>query len=368
MAIATTFWLARSGVSRRPSETPRSRRRQRDQRDQRRAPRRHRGGDRQQACRRSPARRARRAPAPSSAGTRTARVRDLSAGSLQFGREPASGPPLGVGARPAPLEARESRDGLCELASPADDRKRARASCRTGGNDPGRRSASSSLWRRRPPARRQPSSGPGTAGARAGCAARAGPPTWSPTRTSRPSRRSGRCSPSAAPTTRSSARRAARPATASTRWVVDPLDGTINYLFGIPGVRRQRRLRGRLRHACRRRARPVARRVLRGHPIGSTDAQRRADSRGRPSRTASGSRWSRPGSATTLRFAPARQHVVARVLPQRARHPARRRRRARPRLERVRPLRRVLRARTERVGRRRRGAGRVKGGTRGPQA
>ena len=34
--------------------------------------------------------------------------------------------------------------------------------------------------------------------------------------------------------TRSSARKAARPGTARVRWIVDPLDGTVNYLYGLP--------------------------------------------------------------------------------------------------------------------------------------
>ena len=33
------------------------------------------------------------------------------------------------------------------------------------------------------------------------------------------------------------------------RWVVDPLDGTINYLYGFPAWARQRRARGRRRLA-----------------------------------------------------------------------------------------------------------------------
>ncbi len=66
--------------------------------------------------------------------------------------------------------------------------------------------------------------------------------------------------------------------TSALRWVVDPLDGTVNFLFGIPAVRRQRRVRGRRRRARRRRARPDPRRVLRGDALGAgRDPERRAD-------------------------------------------------------------------------------------------
>ena len=60
-------------------------------------------------------------------------------------------------------------------------------------------------------------------------------PTSSARPTSPPSGRSGSCSPSAAPTTASSARRASSEGGSSgLSWVVDPLDGTVNFLFGIP--------------------------------------------------------------------------------------------------------------------------------------
>ena len=49
-----------------------------------------------------------------------------------------------------------------------------------------------------------------------------------------------------APTTACSARRAraARPRSGR-RWIVDPLDGTVNFLYGLPGLGRERRARGR---------------------------------------------------------------------------------------------------------------------------
>ena len=98
------------------------------------------------------------------------------------------------------------------------------------------------------------------------------------------------------------------------RWVVDPLDGTINFLFGIPVFAVSVACEDRRRDAGRRRARPDPRRVLRRDPVGRGDVERRADPRigtcssWRP-------RWSRPGSATTPRVRARQAAVVSRVLP-----------------------------------------------------
>ena len=42
------------------------------------------------------------------------------------------------------------------------------------------------------------------------------------------------CSSTLAPTTGSWGRRADEPGTSGVRWIVDPIDGTVNFLYGIP--------------------------------------------------------------------------------------------------------------------------------------
>ena len=100
------------------------------------------------------------------------------------------------------------------------------------------------------------------------------------------------------------------------RWVVDPLDGTINYLYGIPafavsvacedasGDARRRRPRSDPRGALRRR---------RGRASRRSTASRSARDGAR--RIARRRRWSPPASATTRRCEPARPTLCARVLP-----------------------------------------------------
>ena len=134
------------------------------------------------------------------------------------------------------------------------------------------------------------------------------------------------------------------------RWVVDPLDGTINYLFGIPMFAVSVACEDADGDARRRRARPDPRRVLHGHPLGRADAERRADSRVREEGPRDGADRDRlrlrrprprpPGRGGQPRAAPG------------ARHPPGRRRRDRPLLVRLRPLRRLLRAGRAALGRR----------------
>ena len=70
----------------------------------------------------------------------------------------------------------------------------------------------------------------------------------------------------AGPRTASSARRAAASeGTSGLSWVVDPLDGTVNFLFGIPAVVRERGRARRRRDARGRRLRPQPRRAVHRH-------------------------------------------------------------------------------------------------------
>ena len=64
---------------------------------------------------------------------------------------------------------------------------------------------------------------------------------------------------------------------AQLRWIVDPLDGTINFLFGIPAFAVSVACEDDARDARRRRARPDARGVLQRHPVRAAAPQRRAD-------------------------------------------------------------------------------------------
>ena len=97
-------------------------------------------------------------------------------------------------------------------------------------------------------------------------------PTSSPTPTAPPRPRSPACSRAAGPTTACSAEEgtANRDGTTGLRWVVDPLDGDRQLPVRDPAVVREHRLRGRRRHARRRRLRPAARELfsaVRGGPV-----------------------------------------------------------------------------------------------------
>ena len=133
------------------------------------------------------------------------------------------------------------------------------------------------------------------------------------------------------------------------RWVIDPLDGTVNFLFGIPqwsvsvaseGAARVGVILDPPRGECFRAGRRASRRC--------STASRSLRRRARTCRP----RWSRQDSATTPR---ARRAGGAgrRAAAAGARHPAPGQRRARPRLDCRRPLRRLLRARRAALGRRR---------------
>ena len=102
-----------------------------------------------------------------------------------------------------------------------------------------------------------------------------------------PRRRAGdrrRARRAAAPTTACSGEEgtANRDGTTGLRWVVDPLDGTVNYLLGDPAVVREHRLRGRRRDARRRRLRPAARRSC-SRPCAAARCAPTAAARGRAS-------------------------------------------------------------------------------------
>ena len=109
------------------------------------------------------------------------------------------------------------------------------------------------------------------------------------------------------PTTASWGRRATTsPAPPGSRWIVDPIDGTVNYLYGLPALRRLDRRRPRRRRwsagvVLSPGPRPGVRRDARW----GSDPQRRADRRA-PHRRRWRSRWSPPGSATRPTSGPGR--------------------------------------------------------------
>ena len=81
------------------------------------------------------------------------------------------------------------------------------------------------------------------------------------------------------------------------RWVVDPLDGTVNYMYGLPTFAVSVAVEdadGALAGVV---LDPVARRALHGDTVGRAAPQRRAD-HGVELRHRSGARWSRPASGT----------------------------------------------------------------------
>ena len=103
--------------------------------------------------------------------------------------------------------------------------------------------------------------------------------------------------------------------TSGIRWVVDPLDGTVNFLFGIPQWAVSIACRGRAGHARRRRLRPDARRALLRRARRPADARRPPD-QGLDQDATWRPRWSAPASATTPRCAAPRPSVAARLLPE----------------------------------------------------
>ncbi len=158
------------------------------------------------------------------------------------------------------------------------------------------------------------------------------------------------------------------PGQSGLRWIVDPLDGTVNFLFGIPQWCGQRRGRGRagddrgggLRpeprgavHSPRAAARALleadgARRELRG---------RGEDPQGGEGADGLASAMVATGLAYDARVRARQAQALATADPARARHPALRQRGARSLLDRGRPLRRLLRALGQAVGR---GGGRAR--------
>ena len=88
------------------------------------------------------------------------------------------------------------------------------------------------------------------------------------------------------------------PGTSGVRWVVDPIDGTVNFLYGLPAVRRLDRRRGRRRGGRRRGAQRRHRHRVRRRPRrdGAAGATRDGVPIARPRPGAAGrSGWSRTG-------------------------------------------------------------------------
>ncbi len=124
-------------------------------------------------------------------------------------------------------------------------------------------------------------------------------PTWSPRWTAPPSGSSSDSCSARGPTTGCSARREPiGPASSGVRWIIDPLDGTTNYVYRHPGVSvsiAAEVARGGRRRRGRRRARPA----IASGPSAASGATRNgaADPRVRPRPTWPG-RSSPPASAT----------------------------------------------------------------------
>ena len=114
------------------------------------------------------------------------------------------------------------------------------------------------------------------------------------------------------------------PGTSGVRWIIDPIDGTVNFLYGLPqyAVSIAAEVDGEVvagvvidvakRRRVRRPPRPGRRRR----------APRRRGRSGCAVRRRSPSGWSPPASATAPRCAPSRPAAVARLLPHDPRHPA----------------------------------------------
>ena len=121
-----------------------------------------------------------------------------------------------------------------------------------------------------------------------------------------------------------------RPGTSGLRWVVDPLDGTVNYLFGIPQWCVSIAVEAPAA-ASRRRPRPAARRAVDGDARAGRRRSTATPLRGGARRTISRPRSSRPASATTPRVRAIQAARGRAAAAAGARHPAARGRRARPR-------------------------------------
>ena len=151
------------------------------------------------------------------------------------------------------------------------------------------------------------------------------------------------------------------------RWVVDPLDGTINFLFGIP--------QWAVSIACEDEHGTLAASIY--DPMrdelwtAERDGPALLDGRpiaGRRRGTISRRRWSPPGFGYDAEVRAPAGRGRRRAAAAGARHPPVRLGGARPRLDRRRPLRRVLRARPERLGPRGRRAAVPARGARGADA
>ena len=135
----------------------------------------------------------------------------------------------------------------------------------------------------------------------------------------------------------------ARAGTSGVRWVVDPLDGTTNYLYGLPGwaVSIAAEDDGGV-------VAGVVADAVHGEVFTATRGRRRLPRRradrvldGRPT---SPPPWSAPGSPTTPTGGARQAEVLARAAARGPRHPPHGRGRGRPVLGGLRPARRLLRA------------------------
>ena len=198
--------------------------------------------------------------------------------------------------------------------------------------------------------------GPGLAGRRVSRSTPSRPrPTWSPRSTAGSRAGSPTSCAGAAPTTASSARKARRRGrpVRPVRWLVDPIDGTVNFALGLPhyGVSIAAEVDGQVVAGCvvnpasgRRlpgRARRRAPTSSRGWPAPTPARLRRARARSRSSGP-----WSAPASATTPRAGPGRARSWRTAAADR-RHPAGRRGQPGPVRGRRRLARRPLRGRPE---------------------
>ncbi len=128
-----------------------------------------------------------------------------------------------------------------------------------------------------PPAPRRPNCCRASATSRRS-AQRAPRRTSSPRPTSPPRPRSAACSAQRRPAGRDPRRGGGGDrATGELRWVIDPLDGTTNFLFGVPQFAVSVACEDRDGAAGRRGAGPDPRRVLLGDSVGRRRAQRRCD-------------------------------------------------------------------------------------------
>ena len=175
------------------------------------------------------------------------------------------------------------------------------------------------------------------------------PPTWSPRSTGPPRPSSSPRSGPPDPTTASSARRApTSPGTSGVRWLIDPIDGTTNFLYGLPGWGVSIAAADDDGPGRRRGRHPQPRRAVQRGPRPRRPSRRRAAAlqrQGRPGDGPGRHRLLLPAGATGRAG-----HGAHGPPPPRAGHPALRLRGRGPLLRRLRPARRLLRGRARPLG------------------